>query len=258
MNRALERFGLDGKVALVTGASRGIGKAIAIAFAEAGADVVLVSRGKEALENVAAEIRNVGRKAYNFPFDLLKVDEIPAFFDEILKTVGKVDILMNVAGMIYRKPALEFPLDEWRKILELNTTSIFVLSQCFARSCVAQNHPGKIISIASLLSEEARADIPAYTASKGAIRQLTKALAVEWAQYHINVNAIGPGYIETEITQPLQKNESFNQWVLQSTPMNRWGLPDDLVGAAVFLASPSSDFVTGQILYVDGGWLASL
>ncbi len=254
----MERFSLKNKIALVTGASRGLGRAIALGYAEAGADVVLVSRGEKALHNVAREIEAAGRKAFVFPFNLLETDSIPAFFDKIVNEVGDVDIVANVAGTIHREAAVDFPVSEWKKIFELNVTAPFVLSQEFAKHCIAKNKSGKIIYIASLLSERGRASIPAYTASKGAIRQLTRTLAVEWAQHKINVNAIGPGYFETELTQPLVQDEKFNRWVLEKTPLQRWGQPDDLVGTAIFLAAPASDFLTGQVIYVDGGWLAAI
>ena len=169
-----------------------------------------------------------------------------------------MDILVNVAGTIYRTDAVDFPIDQWQRILTLNLTVPFVLSQSFAQACIDGKHPGKIINIASLLSEAARPGIPAYTASKGGIKQLTMALAVEWAKYKINVNAIGPGYFETELTKPLVEDKEFTRWVEESTPLGRWGVPDELCGVAVFLASPASDFITGQTLYVDGGWLANL
>jgi 2-deoxy-D-gluconate 3-dehydrogenase len=253
-----EQFLLSNKTALITGASRGLGKAIAVAFAEVGADVILVSRGKDALNTVAREVEQAGCKAWIFAFDLSKTEDIPILFEQILATTGRVDILANVAGTIHRQAAVDFPLNKWYEVLELNLTAPFVLSQCFAKACIKEKHPGKIINIASLLSERARTSIPAYTASKGAIKQLTKALAVEWAPFKINVNAIGPGYFETEMTRPLVENKSFNQRVLENTPLNRWGQPVDLVGAAVFLASKAADFITGQVLYVDGGWLANL
>lgn len=252
------RFSLDGKIALVTGASRGLGRAIAKGYAEAGADTVLVARDKEALENVSRDISSTGRRSWVFPFDLSRVEEIDGLFHKILRATQRVGILANVAGAIHRQAALEFPLARWEEILEINLTAPFVLSQCFARECVASNRPGKIINIASLASERTRESIPAYNASKGGIKQLTMALAVEWASCKINVNGIGPGYFHTELTEPLVKDREFNQWVLDSTPMKRWGQPGDLVGAAIFLASGASDFITGQILYVDGGWLANL
>ena len=254
----LERFRLDGKRAIVTGASRGLGRAIAVGFAEAGADLVLVARGEKGLQETARLIEDVGRKAGTFVFDLSNTEEIPALFERIQRKVGGADILANVAGTIYRAPAVDFPLEEWRRVLELNLTAMFVLSQQFARACIAADRPGKIINIASLLSEAARPSIPAYTASKGGVRQLTKALAVEWAPHRIYVNAIGPGYFETEMTKPLVEDESFSRWVRERTPLGRWGKPEELAGAALFLASSASDFLTGQVIYVDGGWLASL
>ena len=254
----LGRFRLDGKRAIVTGASRGLGRAIAVGFAEAGADLVLVARGEKGLQETARLIEDVGGKADTFVFDLSNTEGIPALFERIQRKVGVADILANVAGTIYRAPAEDFPLEEWRRVLELNLTAMFVLSQQFARACIAADRPGKIINIASLLSEAARPSIPAYTASKGGVRQLTKALAVEWAPHKIYVNAIGPGYFETEMTKPLVEDESFSRWVRERTPLGRWGKPEELAGAALFLASSASDFLTGQVIYVDGGWLASL
>lgn len=254
----LNKFSLKNKTALITGSSRGLGKAIALAFAGAGAEVVLVSRSESALLKVSKEIEQQGGRAWIFPFDLSKVDGIGVLFEQIHAETGQVDILVNVAGTIFRTDAVDFPLEQWQQILTLNLTVPFVLSQSFAKACIDGKHPGKIINIASLLSEAARPGIPAYTASKGGIKQLTMALAVEWAKYKINVNAIGPGYFETEMTKPLVENQEFTRWVEASTPLGRWGLPDELTGAAVFLASPASDFITGQTIYVDGGWLANL
>lgn len=254
----MNKFSLKNKTALITGSSRGLGKAIALAFAGAGADVVLVSRSESALLKVKKEIEQKGGRAYIFPFDLFQVNGISELFHQIHAETGRVDILVNVAGTIFRTDAVDFPLDQWQRILTLNLTVPFVLSQSFAQACIAGKHPGKIINIASLLSEAARPGIPAYTASKGGIKQLTMALAVEWAKYKINVNAIGPGYFETELTKPLVDDKAFTRWVKESTPLGRWGVPDELTGAAVFLASPASDFITGQTIYVDGGWLANL
>jgi len=254
----LQKFRLEGRRALVTGASRGLGRAIAVGFAEAGADLVLVSRGRTGLEETAHLVEKAGQRAHVFPFNLEDTEGIAGLFAEIRKRAGEVDILVNVAGTIHRAAAVDFPLEEWRRVLELNLTATFAFSQVFARACIQTGRKGKIVNIASLLSEAARPSIPAYTASKGGIRQLTKALAVEWAPHGINVNAIGPGYFQTEMTRPLVEDENFSRWVRERTPLGRWGRPEELVGAAVYLASPASDFVTGQIIYVDGGWLASL
>ncbi len=251
-------FSLEGRTALVTGASRGIGREIALAFARAGANLALVARGHEALERVACEIRREGRTADVYPFDISAIEEIPALFSRMTAAGPGIDILVNVAGINYRVPAVDYPLNEWRRVLDVNLTAPFVLAQSVARELIEKGRPGKIINIASLLSEAARPNIPAYAASKGGIRQLTKALAVEWAPHRINVNAIGPGYVATELTQPLKEDVEFDEWVRSRTPMGRWAAPSELTGAAVFLASAASDFVTGQIIYVDGGWLANL
>jgi len=254
----MDKFFLKDRVAMVTGASRGLGRAIAIGMAEAGADIVMVSRGKSSLEKTSTMVKGTGRRSWVFPFDLSQIDKIHDWYEDVLKQVGQIDTLINVAGTIHRAPAVDFPLKEWQRVLNLNLTAVFVLSQAFAKVCIKEKKPGKIINIASLLSEAARSYIPAYTASKGGVRQLTKALAVEWAPFGINVNAIGPGYFETELTKPLVEDKKFTRWVQERTPMRRWGKPEELVGAAIFLASPASDFITGQIIYVDGGWLASL
>jgi gluconate 5-dehydrogenase len=249
---------LEGRTALITGASRGLGRAIATGFAEAGAKLALIGRIRSTLEAVADELRNSGADVYCFPYDLSKIEGIPELYEWIVAAAGEVNILVNVAGKNFRVPAVDFPLDEWRNVLDLNLTAPFVLSQCFARPLIREGKPGKIVNIASLMSAATRPMIPAYTASKGAIGQLTKALAVEWAEHRINVNAVGPGYFKTELTKPLHQDPAFDKWVLDRTPMKRWGEPADLVGAVVFLSSSAADFITGQILYVDGGWLANV
>ena len=254
---ATNNFFLTGKTALVTGASRGIGKAIAIAFAEAGAKVIIVSRNQEELDKIAKQITDAGQKAWAFACDISRPGELQNFFKNVVSRTDPVDILVNVAGAIFRSDSVDFPLDQWQMNIDVNLTAPFVFSQCLARSCMERKQPGKIINITSLAAERGRATIPAYAASKGGLKLLTKVLAVEWAKYNINVNAIGPGYIGTELTQPLQDNVEFNQWVLDKTPLNRWGTPNDLTGAALFLASGASDFITGQTIYVDGGWLAN-
>lgn len=249
---------LFSKTALITGASRGLGKAITLAFASVGARVVMVSRDLDALRELAGQIRTAGREAWPLAFDLSQIEQIPDFFDRVVGQVGCVDVLVNVAGVITRGAAVNYPIEDWERVLRLNLTVPFVLSQCFAKQCIQAQRPGKIINVASLLSEGARPSIPAYTAAKGGIKQLTKALAVEWAPHRITVNAIGPGYFKTEMTRPLYEDEKFNRWVEERTPMRRWGSPEELGGAAVFLASDAADFITGQVLYVDGGWLANL
>jgi len=250
-------FDLSGNVAMVTGASRGLGRGIAKGLAQFGASVVLVARDGNALARAQKDIGQTGAQTWVFPFDLADTDGIPRFFEEVVATTNGVDILVNNAGTTVRAPAEDMSIDEWHRVLNLNLTSVFVLSQAFARGRIAAGKPGRIINIGSLMCEHARVTTAAYTASKGGIRQLTKALAVDWAKHGIRVNAIGPGYFRTDLTKPIQDDPEFDRWVKGRTPLGRWGEPEDLVGAAVFLASSASDFVTGQMLYVDGGWLAT-
>lgn len=254
----MDRFRLDGKRALITGGSRGIGLGIARGLAEAGADVLLTARSREQLESAAASLADTGAEAALSAFDLTDTEAIEPWFRALTDEHGAVDILVNNAGGTRRGAAETLPLDDWRHVLELNLTALFVLSQAFGNSRIARGGGGRIINIASLLSEAARPSVAAYAASKGGVRQLTKALAVEWARHGINVNAIGPGYIRSALTEPLQEEEAFDTWVRERTPLGRWGTPGDLAGAAVFLASAASSFVTGQVLYVDGGWLSAL
>jgi len=249
---------LAGATALVTGSTRGLGRAIAEGFAEAGANLALVARTAETLQSQMRELGKFGVKVWGFPFDLARVDQIARWYDNVIREVGEINVLVNAAGVNSRAPAVDFSLEEWRKVLDVNLTAPFRLSQCFAKELISRRRPGKIVNIASLLTQGARPMIVAYTTSKGGIGQLTKALAVEWAPHHINVNAIGPGYFRTDMNRPLYEDPTFNQWVIDRTPMKRWGEPKDLVGAALFFASSASDYVTGQILYVDGGWLAHL
>jgi len=252
-------FSLSGKTALVTGGSRGIGLAVAKALAEHGADVAIVARSKEQLEAAKRQIQaDTNKKVWTFPFDIKNIKGIEGLFENIVSETKDVDILVNCAGTTVRGPSEEVDLNTWNQVIEVNLTAVFIISQafCLHRKQVAK--AGKIINIGSLTCHGARPTIAAYASSKGGLLMLTKTLAVEWAKYNINVNAIGPGYIATDLTAPLQANEEFTKWVLSKTPLGRWGQPDDLVGTAVLLASKAGDFITGQIIYVDGGWLALL
>ena len=252
-------FDLGGKRALVTGGSRGIGYGIAAALARAGAEVVLVARDEEKLEAARAKLDAAsGKPVHAFAVDLAQSQTIGDAYDRIVRETGPLDILVNNAGITRRGASVGFPLEDWELVQRVNVTAVFELSRAFARERIASSKGGKIVNIASLASEVARPTIAAYAASKGAIKQLTKALAVEWAPHGINVNAIGPGYIATEMTKPLIDDERFDCWIKQRTPLGRWGTPEDLAGAAVFLAAAASDFLTGQILYVDGGILAAM
>lgn len=256
-------FRVDGKLSLVTGGNRGIGFGIAEVLAEAGSDLILAARTHDELESAAAELRKTGRNVITAVCDLSRPDSIPAWFDELVARHGRPDILINAAGTTRRGPTETLPLDDWNFTLTVNLTSLFVMSQAFARQLFSarqsgQNETGKIINIASLTTHAARPTIAPYTASKGGVGQLTKAMAVEWADRGIWVNAVAPGYIETKMTEPLVANAEFDAWVRKRCPLGRWGIPRDVALPVLFLASPASDFITGQILYVDGGWSAAL
>lgn len=252
-------FSLSGKTALVTGGGRGIGLALAKGLAEHGADVALVARTKEQLEAAARKIQTeTGRNAWTFPFDVENVEGIEGLFESIVGRTQGINILVNCAGMTIRGPAEDVDLTTWNRLIQVNLTSVLVLSQAFCRHRKQAGKAGRIINIGSLTCHAARPTTAAYGSSKSGLLMLTKTLAVEWAKYNINVNLIGPGYIATELTEPLWTNDEFNRWVMAKTPLARWGRPEDLVGTAVLLASRAGDFITGQIIYVDGGWIALL
>lgn len=251
-------FSLEGRRAMVTGGSKGIGSGIAEGMAKAGADLVLVGRNKDALEETAVSLSDYGVQIAIEPFDLTNTNEIESWYNGLIEQRGPYDILVNNAGTTKRTPAADVPLDEWEFIIRLNLSAVFALSQAFARERIATGKPGKIVNIASLMTQSARRGTAAYTASKGGIGQLTKALAVDWADKGILVNAIAPGYIATPLTTPLVEDPEFNSWVLGRCPVGRWGSPDDLAGPAVFLASSASDFMTGDTIYVDGGFISAL
>ena len=252
-------FNLSQKTALVTGGGRGIGLAIAKGLAEHGADVAIAARSKEQLEAAARQIHaGTGRKFWSFPFDLGGIEGIDDFFESVIAETKGIDILVNCAGTTIRGPAEDVDLKTWSQVIQVNLHSTFVLSQAFCRHRKKLCKAGRIINIGSLTCHGARPTTAAYASSKGGLLMLTKTLAVEWAKYNINVNAIGPGYIATELTEPLRADEDLNRWVLSKTPLARWGQPDDMIGTAVLLASRAGEFITGQIIYVDGGWLALL
>ena len=252
-------FSVAGKTALVTGGGRGIGLAIAKGLAEHGADVAIVARTKEQLEAAARQIgTDTGRKIWAFPFDLANIEGIEDFFETVAAEMKGVDILVNCAGTTIRGPAEDVDLKTWHHVIDVNLTSVLVMSQAFCRHRKKAGKAGRIINIGSLTCHAARPTTAAYASSKSGLLMLTKTLAVEWAKYNINVNAIGPGYIATELTEPLWTDEDFNKWVLSKTPLARWGQPEDFVGTSVLLASQAGEFITGQIIYVDGGWLALL
>ena len=250
-----ELFSLKGRNALVTGSRTGLGRAIAIGFAAAGANVVVHGSRCEGLDRVASEVSSHGVKAQRIVADVTKPEACAALVDFTEHELGSLDILVNNAGIIRRAPAAEHSIDDWNEVLNADLNSVFVLSQLAGRQMLERGR-GKIINIASMLSFQGGVRVPAYAAAKGAVAQLTKALANEWAPRGINVNAIAPGYFETGNTEALRNDPTRNQQILERIPAGRWGKPEDLAGAAVFLASAASDYIHGTILPVDGGWLS--
>lgn len=246
-------FDLAGKTALVTGANTGIGQAIALAFADAGADVALA--GRSPAEETLASVRAKGRRGILIPADLSSIAPVGDVVDETVRELGGVDILVNNAGIIRRADAIDFTETDWDAVIDTNLKALFFLSQAAARQMIAGG-AGKIINVASMLSFQGGVRVPSYTAAKSGVAGLTKALANEWAAKGINVNAIAPGYIATNNTAALQADETRNRQIVDRIPAGRWGEPSDIGGAAVFLASSASDYVNGHILAVDGGWLA--
>jgi len=246
-------FDLSGRAAIVTGANTGIGQGVAIALAEAGADVALV--GRTPAEETAEIVRAAGRRAVIIDADLSTIAPMQDVIERTLAGLGRLDILVNNAGIIRRADALDFSEEDWDAVIDTNLKSVFFLAQAAARHMVASGG-GKIINIASLLSFQGGIRVASYTSSKSGVAGLTRLLANEWAAKGINVNAIAPGYIATNNTAALQADEVRNRQILERIPAGRWGQPADLGGAAVFLASSASDYVHGQILAVDGGWLA--
>ena len=248
-------FSLAGKTAVVTGASRGLGQALAIGFAQAGATVICSSSKAGGTAKTREIITAMGQTSYELAVDLSKSDAVEAFAKQVLSVTGSVDILLNAGGTIARSPAVDFPLEDWRNVLSVNLDASFILCQKLGKAMIAQGH-GKIINIASMLSYSGGITVPAYTASKHAVVGLTKALANEWAGGNIQINAIAPGYFRTDNTQALLDDPQRNADIEKRIPAGQWGEPEQLVGAAVFLASAASDYVNGHTLAVDGGWLA--
>ena len=250
---SIDMFRLTDRIAVVTGAGRGLGRAMALALAGAGADVVAV--GRRPASDLVAELQRLGRRCVFLKADLEDPTQVETVIPQALKAMGRVDILVNNAGLIVRKPAVEVTAEDWHRVIQVNLHAVFRLCQDAARDMLPRRR-GKIINMGSLMSFAGGILISPYTASKGAIGQLTKALANEWAPHGVNVNAIVPGYIATDLTQALQDDPVRNPAILARLPAGRWGRPDDLAGAAVFLASAASDYVHGHLLAVDGGWLA--
>lgn len=255
MNK-LQHFDLTGKTAMVTGGGRGIGRSIALALAKAGANVAVVSRTKSELEEVADKISGLSRKAYYDSVDITDKKAIQFFVEELVEQEGKIDILVNGAGMNKRTPFLEVTEEEWDFVMAINLKSIVFASQSVIPYMQKQGN-GKIINIASLTSEISFKNMTSYSASKGGVSQITKALAVEFAEDGIFVNAVGPGYFKTKMTASLFEDEQKVSWMQSRIPLKRTGNTEDVQGAAIFLASEASDYITGQTIYIDGGWLIS-
>jgi 2-dehydro-3-deoxy-D-gluconate 5-dehydrogenase len=252
----LDQFNLKGGVALVTGASRGLGQGMALALAEAGADVALVARTKSSLEETAAKVIKAGSKALVVPADLSRSGEAARVVDEAVKQFGHLDILLNAAGTQVRKPISEMTEQDYDYLMSVNLKSLYFLSQAASQEMI-KNNRGKIINITSLTSFIGISNISIYGTSKGGVASMTRQFAVELAKNNVQVNAISPGYFITELTAALFQDPERAKWVLGKIPLGRTGTPEDLAGAVVFLASKASDYITGQILSVDGGWLAA-
>ncbi len=251
----MNAFDLTGKNALVTGSRTGIGAALAIGLAEAGANVIVHGSKQDGLDNICAGIRKCGVKSTCVIADLADPDSPEKLIDTTLDEFGSIDILINNAGILRRKPAVEYSIEDWNDVIQIDLTAVFRLSQLAGKHMIAQGG-GKIVNIASVLTFQGGILVPAYAAAKGAVAQLTKALANEWASKGVNVNAIAPGYIETDVTSALRSNPVRNRQIVERIPAGRWGVPKDLTGAAVFLCSSASDYVHGTVLVVDGGWLS--
>lgn len=250
-------FALGGRTALVTGSSRGLGRAMAEGLAAAGAAVVVNGSDAGRVAATAAAMRAAGAIVHEACFDVTDEAAVVATFERLDAAGIAIDILVNNAGIQLRRPMLELATEDWRRVIEMNLTSAFVIGREAARRMIPRRR-GKIVNIGSLMSSLGRATVAPYTAAKGGLKMLTQSMAAEWAEHNIQANAIGPGYMLTDMNQALIDNESFNAWVVARTPSRRWGKPEELVGAAVFFASDASDYVNGQIMYVDGGMTAVL
>jgi len=247
-------FDLHGRLALVTGSSRGIGRALAIGLVEAGATVVLHGRDAEALERTRAELAETlgAHSVHAVSFDVTDAAAVVEGVRRIESGIGPLDVLVNNAGVQHREPMLELDVEDWDRVIRTDLTSAFLVGREVARGMIVRGR-GKILNIASVQTDLARPTIGAYTAAKGGLRNLTRAMTAEWAEHGLQINALAPGYIHTEMTQKLVDDEVFNDWILGRTPAHRWGTVNDLVGPAVWLASSGSDFVNGQVIFVDGG-----
>lgn len=250
-------FDLQGKLALITGSSRGLGFTFAAGLGRAGAEIVLNGRNEETLQNASRELAGQGIEVHYSVFDVNDEKAVMSEVKRIEQKIGPIGILINNAGLNLRHALPDMPLEEWKQVIDVNLTGAFLLSREVSRGMISRQS-GKIINVCSMLSELGRPTTPAYAAAKGGLKMFTKALTVELAPYNIQVNGIGPGYFKTVMTKPLYDDPGFDAWICGRTPAGRWGEPHELIGTAVYLASEASNFVNGQIIYVDGGILAAL
>ena len=256
---SLKLFDLTGKTALVTGGTHGLGMAIATGLANAGAKIIINDIFPEKLKNAKEEYSAKGIDVTTYLFDVTKEKEVDEYIDKIEKEVAPIDILVNNAGIIKRTPLLDMEVDDFEQVLKIDITGPFIMAKRVVQSMVQRKSAGKVINMCSMMSEVGRHSVGAYAAAKGGLKMLTKNMATEWAKYNIQVNGIGPGYFATDQTAPIREGgHPFNELIMTRTPANRWGDPDELQGTAIFLASKASDFVTGIVVYVDGGILATL
>jgi NAD(P)-dependent dehydrogenase (short-subunit alcohol dehydrogenase family) len=250
---ALDLFNLSGKVALVTGGSRGLGEVSAMALGKAGADVAVCGRNEADLARVSRSIQGLGRKAGGFVLDVTSKESVRAGVEQILDAFGKVDILVNNAGVNHRVPVLEYPEDKWDLVINTNLKGYFLVAQAVVPQMIERGY-GKVINMSSILGAVGLPNQLAYASAKGGVDQMTKIMALEWAKKGVRVNAIGPTYFETELVAQLRNDPERFNFINERTPMGRWGYPPELEGIVIFLASPASDFITGQTIYIDGGW----
>jgi NAD(P)-dependent dehydrogenase (short-subunit alcohol dehydrogenase family) len=250
---SLALFDLTGKVAMVTGSTRGLGEVTAKALAKAGADVAVCGRNRADLDRVSTDIKDLGRDSGGFVLDVALKDKVHEGVNQILKHFGKVDILVNNAGVNYRVPVLEFPEDSWDLIIDTNLKGYFLVAQAVVPQMLERGY-GKVINMSSIFGMTPLPNQLAYASSKGGVDQMTKVMALEWAKQGVRVNAIGPTYFETELVAEIRNDPERFNFINERTPMGRWGQPPELEGIVIFLASPASDFITGQTIYIDGGW----
>ena len=252
-----ELFSVKDKIVLITGSTRGLGFSFASGFADAGAVVVFNGRNREAVDNSVNQIRQNGGQAYGSAFDVCNETEVEQGVEFIEKSIGPVHTLINNAGIQRRNNLENLSLEDWKAVIDVNLNSAFIVSRAIIKGMIARKS-GKIINITSLMAEGARPTTGNYCAAKGGLKMLTKAMATEWGRYNVQVNAIGPGYFITDLTKHLTEDEKFDAWVKQKVPLGRWGDPSELIGSAIYLSSRASDYINGQTIYVDGGWLAAL